>query len=68
MRSVPLHLPQTLLAPRAGHLRALIISARSQAASGNPEQAIRSLQAALELAPGDPEVLAELRALGVLGV
>jgi hypothetical protein len=62
----PRRLPQTLLKPRAAHLQALLVSARSQSAAGNPEEAIRSLRQALELAPGNEEVLAELKALGVL--
>jgi tetratricopeptide (TPR) repeat protein len=61
----PRTLSPTLLQPRAAHLRALLISARSLAAAGNAEEAIRSLRSALELAPGNEEVLAELRALGV---
>jgi len=64
-KPAPLRAPPTLLPPRAAHLRALLLSARSQAAAGNPEEAIRSLRAALEIAPGHPEVLAELSALGV---
>jgi len=56
---------QTLLQPRAAHLKALLIAARSQSAAGNAVEAIRNLRAALELAPGNEEVLAELRALGV---
>lgn len=63
-RPVPQHLPQTLLQPRAAHVRALLLSAHSQAAAGNTEEAIRCLRSALELAPGDTEVLEELRALG----
>lgn len=62
---IPQHLPQTLLQPRAAHLRALVLSARSLAAAGNPEEAIRNLRAALKLAPGNEEALAELRKLGV---
>lgn len=64
-RGVPQHLPQTLLQPRAAHLRALVLSARSLAVAGNVEEAIRSLRSALELAPGNEDVLAELRRLGV---
>jgi tetratricopeptide (TPR) repeat protein len=56
----------TLLQPRAAHVRALLLAARSQSAAGNPEEAIRSLRAALELAPDNEEVLAELRAMGVV--
>ncbi len=63
---VPRHLAPTLLAPRAAHVRALVLSARSQAAAGTPDDAIHSLRTALELAPGNEEVLAELRKLGVL--
>ncbi|HET6439825.1 MAG TPA: PilZ domain-containing protein [Anaeromyxobacter sp.] len=55
--------PQTLLAPRAARLRALILAARSQAHAGNREEALRGLHAALELSPGDPEALAELELL-----
>ncbi len=62
----PRHPPPTLLAPRAAHVRALILSARSQVAAGNPEEAIHSLRAALELAPGNEEAMAELRKLGVV--
>jgi len=61
-RNTPL--PQTLLQPRAAHLRALVLAARSQASAGNVEEAVRNLRAALELAPGDEEVLAELKRLG----
>lgn len=57
----------TLLPPRAAHLRALVLSARSQAAAGNSAEAVRDLRAALEIAPGNAEVLAELRHLGVDG-
>ncbi len=64
-RGVP-RAPTTLLAPRAAHVRALILSARSQAAAGNPEEAIHALRTALELAPGHEEALAELRKLGVV--
>jgi tetratricopeptide (TPR) repeat protein len=56
----------TLLRPRAAHVKALLIAARSQSAAGNPEEAIRNLRAALELAPDHDEVLAELAALGVV--
>jgi plasmid stabilization system protein ParE len=52
------------LAPRAARLRALILAARSHAASGNVEEARRNLLSALELAPGDPEAQAGLQALG----
>jgi hypothetical protein len=55
----------TLLEPRAAHVRALVISARSQRTAGNTDEAIRSLRSALALAPGDEEVLAELKGLGV---
>jgi hypothetical protein len=54
-----------ILDPRAAHVRALVISARSQVAAGNVDDAVRQLQSALELAPGDQEVLAELTGLGV---
>jgi hypothetical protein len=64
LHAVPQHLPQTLLKPRAAHLQALVVSARSQAGAGNIEEAIRELQAALELSPGDAEVLEELKRLG----
>lgn len=64
VRAVPQRLPQTLLAPRAAHVRALVLSARSQAAAGNTDEAIRGLRSALELAPGDPELVEELRRLG----
>jgi len=64
-QGVPRHLRQTLLQPRAAHLRALLLSARSLATAGNPEEAIRSLRAALELAPGDEDVLTEMKKLGV---
>ena len=67
LHGVPQHLPQTLLKPRAARLRALLVSARSQAGAGNQGEAIRDLRAALELAPGDAEVLAEMRKLGVEG-
>jgi hypothetical protein len=63
--SVPQHLPQTLLPPVAARLRALIVAARSQRAAGNMDEALRSLHAALKLAPGHPEVVSELKALGV---
>jgi hypothetical protein len=56
--------PPTLLPPRAARLRALLLAARSQAAAGNRDAALRDLRSALELAPGHPEVLAELKALG----
>jgi hypothetical protein len=56
--------PPTLLPPRAARLRALLLAARSQAAAGERDSALRELRAALELAPGHPEVLAELKALG----
>ena len=55
----------TLLEPRAAHVRALVMSARSQLTAGNTDEAIRSLRSALALAPGDEEVLAELKGLGV---
>jgi hypothetical protein len=64
-RPHPQHLPQTLLAPRAARLRALMVAARSQVAAGNPEEAIRNFHAALDLAPGHPEALAALETLGV---
>jgi len=60
-------LPETLLAPRAARLRALLVAARSQVAAGNSEQAIHELRDALALAPEDAEVHAALRALGVPG-
>ncbi len=63
--SRPPHASPTLLQPRAAHVHALLLAARSQAASGNVEQAIRNLRAALDLAPGNEEALAELRRLGV---
>jgi hypothetical protein len=65
-RPAPQHLPATLLRPRAAHLQALLLSARTLAAAGDAEEAIRSLRAALEVAPGNAEALAQLRALGVV--
>ena len=62
---VPRHLPPTLLPPRAAHLRALVLSARSQSAAGNTEEAIRCLRSALELDPWNEEVLGEFLKLGV---
>ena len=63
-RPQPQHLPQTLLAPRAARLRALLVAARSHATAGNLDEARRNLESALELAPGHPEALAALEALG----
>jgi hypothetical protein len=63
-RPQPQHLPQTLLAPRAARLRALIVAAHSHALVGDVEEARRNLVSALELAPGHPEALAALEALG----
>lgn len=60
----PRRLAPTLLQPRAAHVQALLVSARSQSAAGHPEEAVRCLRAALELAPDHDEVRAELRALG----
>jgi hypothetical protein len=55
----------TLLPPRAARLRALLLTARTKARTGDREAALRDLRAAAELAPGHPEVLAEFNALGM---
>ncbi len=67
-RPRPQHLPQTLLAPRAARHRALLIAARSQSSAGNIEEAVRNLNEALDLSPGDPEALAALEALSTPSV
>jgi len=63
-RPHPQHLPQTLLAPRAARLRALLVAARSHALAGDVAEARRNLLSALDLAPGHPEATAALEALG----
>ena len=55
--------PVGLVAPRAARVRTLVLAARSQAAAGELETALQTLRSALELAPGDPEVLGTMKAL-----
>ena len=52
-----------LVAPRAAHVRTLVLAARSQAAAGQVELAARTLRTALELAPEDVDALETLRAM-----
>jgi len=52
------------LALRAGRVRALIAAALAEATAGRAARAIQWLRAALQLAPGDPEITAALEALG----
>jgi hypothetical protein len=55
--------PVGLVAPRAAHVRTLVLAARSQAAAGQVELAARTLRTALELAPEDVDALETLRAM-----
>jgi hypothetical protein len=55
--------PVGLVAPRAAHVRTLVLAARSQAAAGQVELAVKTLRSALELSPEDPEALSAIKAL-----